>query len=149
MVHDPQKPLVFPPRKKVALVVSRYHGDITSALQSSCLNILGAAGAKADDLRVVSVPGAWEIPLAIQRVIASWQPDVVVVFGAVIRGETDHYAAIIENVARACMDIQLTGDTPVVFEVLGGTREQLVARTIGDLDKGKEAATATLHLLHD
>lgn len=141
----------FPADKRVAIVASQYHSDITDALVEHCLAVLRESGARPDQLTVVRVPGSWEVPLAVQRLAQEKIYGAIVAFGAVIEGETDHYRLIVDNVARALMDIGLRYDVPVVFEILGADeKSKLLARAAGDeMDKGREAGETALGMLSE
>lgn len=76
---------------RIALAVSRFNGEITGGLLRGALAELSARGVADDDVLVAHVPGALELPLVARRLARSGVHDAVIVLGAVIRGETDHY----------------------------------------------------------
>ena len=95
---------------------------------------------------VVRVPGAFELPFAVQRVLDAGQHRAVIALGAVIRGETSHYDHVCTEAARGIQDVQLRTGVPCAFGVITcDTREQAEARAGGDKrDQGRHAAEAVL-----
>jgi len=134
----------------IAVVRSLYNREITDKLLESCLKELTAGGLRADSIKVVAVPGAFELPYACQKMILLKKFDAVVALGAVIKGETPHFDYIALNTARGIMDVSLKFGIPVIFGVLTtNSLSQAKARIKGGKrgDKGKEAARAALKLL--
>jgi 6,7-dimethyl-8-ribityllumazine synthase len=134
--------------RRIGIVVSRFNANITARLLAGALEALRAHGAAEEDLTVVYVPGAFELPLAAQQVARKANVQAVICLGAVIRGETPHFeyvaaeaAAGIGAVARAC-------GLPVTFGVItADTMEQALARAGGGAgNKGYEAALAALEM---
>lgn len=142
---------------RVAVAVSTYHHDVTGAMVASATATLREAGVDAAHVTEVRVPGAFELPLAAQRLAERGNVDAVLCFGLVLKGETEHDRHIAAAVAQGLMQVGLELDTPVCFGVLTcGTLEQAQrrARTLaeGGLDKGREVALAaveTLRALHE
>lgn len=134
---------------KIGIVVSRYHSDITYAMLEHCVQELVDRGASKDNITVRYVPGAWEIPLAAQRLIQDVRPQCVITFGAVLKGQTNHFDLLMNEVARGIMHVQLTSGIPIIFEVLGADDKQLLIERSsgGHLDKGTEAAQAAIQVL--
>jgi 6,7-dimethyl-8-ribityllumazine synthase len=101
-----------------AIVASRYNARYVDAMLRAARQTLKAAGASS--IRVLRVPGAYEIPL-VAATLASAQtqrPDAVICLGVILRGETVHAAHIGENVSRVLMDLQLETGVPMIHEVL-------------------------------
>jgi 6,7-dimethyl-8-ribityllumazine synthase len=127
---------------RIGVVASRFNEEITARLLEGALKALEIAGVDGPSVRVVSVPGAFEIPGAAQRLASSRRVDAVVCLGAVVRGETEHFtfvaAAAQEGILRASLD---TG-VPMTFGVLTTeTVEQALERAGGEAgNKGYEAA---------
>ena len=142
---------------RIAAAVSTYHYDVTGAMLTSAIATLKAAGIDATDIVEVEVPGAFELPLAAQRLAEAGTVDAVLCFGLILKGETEHDRHIATAVAQGLMQVGLELDTPVHFGVLTcSTLEQAQrrAKTVdeGGLDKGREVALAaveTLRALHD
>jgi 6,7-dimethyl-8-ribityllumazine synthase len=127
----------------VAIVVSRFNGEITTGLLSRALGTLAEEGVEQTAITVVPVPGAFELPLAAMAVARSRRYACVIALGCVIRGETPHFEYV---AAEAASGLQLAGletGVPVAFGVLTcNTREQAEAR----LDRGSEAALTALEM---
>lgn len=133
---------------RFALVVSRYHDFVTDRLQAAALEVLSAAGVDANDVSVVRVPGAFEIPLAAQHVAESGRYDAVICLGCVIRGETPHFEYIASAVSHGLTAAAAATGVPMAFGVLTtNTIEEAVARAgEGPGNKGREAAGAAIEM---
>ncbi|MGH2707206.1 MAG: 6,7-dimethyl-8-ribityllumazine synthase [Actinomycetota bacterium] len=127
---------------RIGIVVSRFNQDITEALLQGALQALEEVEVPEPSVRVVSVPGAFEIPGAAQKLGRSGEVDAVVCLGAVIRGETEHFtyvaSAAQEGILRASLDTEI----PMTFGVLTTESvEQAEERSGGAWgNKGYEAA---------
>ncbi len=137
------------PSGKVVTVASRYNPKICDALVSGSLQTLHEAGFAPDATPVVRVPGAWELPAVVARVIE--QPDVigVVALGCVIKGETTHDEHINRAVSLAIMNMEVETGIPIAFGLLTcNTLEQAIHRSGGNVgNKGVESAEAVIELL--
>jgi len=129
---------------RFAVVASRFNDEIVSGLLDGALDCLRRHGAKDDDVRVVRVPGAFEIPQAVNVVDA----DAIVALGALIRGETPHFDVLASQVTNELSHIAIARKLPVAFGVLTcNTLEQAVARSSpGAGNKGWEAALAAIEM---
>lgn len=105
-------------RLKFGIVVSRFNKLITGKLLSSCIEGLRKHGAGADDIKIVRVPGAFEIPLVAQTMAKSGHVDAVICLGAVIRGDTPHFDYICSEVSRGIGQVALDSGIPIIFGVL-------------------------------
>ncbi len=132
----------FSPR--FALVVSEYNREYTDALLAAAQVALGA-----HEQKVVRVPGAFEIPLQVQRLARSGKYAAVIALGLVWQGKTSHAQEITRAVTDSLMRISLETDVPVLHEVLSiKTESEARARCMGTkLNRGREAAEAALALL--
>ncbi len=144
--NEPE-PLTRPVR--FAVVASRYNSEYVEGLAEGALTELSALapGAHIDVLRV---PGAFEIPLAVQRVAATGRVDAVFAFGVIWDGETRHADLIATAVTNALLEISLRFDLPVLHEVIVvKDEEQARARCLpgGELNRGVEAARAAVRML--
>lgn len=129
---------------KVGIVVARFNAKIGEGLLASCVNELRRLGANADDLEIASVPGALEIPLALQKLANSGRFNALVALGAVIRGETYHFEIVSNESASGIMSVQLDAGIPVANGVLTcDTDEQALARVA---DKGRDCAQAAVEM---
>ncbi len=113
---------------KIALVVSRFNSFLTEQLVKGAVDAFTRLGGSEKDLKLVRVPGAYELPLAAKKLAAS-KVDAVVALGAVVRGATPHADLINETTARAFSEISLESGVPVVDGVVSADNlEQAVER---------------------
>lgn len=128
---------------RFALVVSLFNREYTDALLASA-----KAALKGHELKVVRVPGAYEIPLQVQRLARAKRYTAVIALGVVWQGKTLHAQEILRAVTDALMFICLETDVPVIHEVLAVSSEaEARARCMGaKLNRGHEAAQAALAL---
>lgn len=127
---------------RIGLVVSRFHEEVTDRLREGALRALHEAKVSRAAVTVVSVPGAFEIPGAAQRLASSGKVDAVVCLGAVIRGETEHFTYVSAAAQQGILRAGLDSGMPVTFGVLTtDTVEQALERSGGARgNKGYEAA---------
>lgn len=133
---------------RFALVVSRFNEYITKRLQEGALDCLLRHGAADDDLHLVKVPGAFELPYAAKRLAASHSYDAVIALGAVIRGATPHFEYVAGEAARGIAVASLETGVPIIFGVLtANTVEQAIDRAGGKGgNKGVEAALSAIEM---
>ncbi len=134
---------------RFAIVVARWNAVITDRLLDGALDALARSGAKRADIDVVRVPGAWEIPAAARTVAEQHNVDAIVTLGCLLRGETAHYEAIYNEVARGIGQSQQETGVPHSFGVLTcETLEQALNRAgIKAGNKGFEAALAAIEMV--
>lgn len=134
---------------KIGIVAARFNQEIVDALLDSALTTLKKHGIDEEAISVVRVPGAFEIPLAAQRLAKMTRIDAVILLGTVIRGETPHFDFVAGECARGATKVGLDFDLPVIFGLLTtNTVEQAWARAGGDHgNKGHEAAMAALEMI--
>jgi 6,7-dimethyl-8-ribityllumazine synthase len=130
--------------RTVGIVLSRFNPEIGEGLLAGALRALREAGVADDDVTLVSVPGALETPLALQRLAQTRRYDALVALGAVIRGDTYHFEIVANESASGVSTVQLDMGIPVGNGILTcDTDEQARAR----MDtKGYEATQAALEL---
>jgi len=128
---------------RFALVVSIFNREYTDALLASA-----QAALKGHELKVVRVPGAYEIPLQVQRLARTKKFSAIIALGVIWQGKTLHAQEILRAVTDALMFISLETDVPVIHEVLAvATEAEARARCMGTkLNRGREAAQAALAL---
>ncbi len=133
---------------RVAVVCGRFNDLITERLLAGAEGSLRRHGVAASDVRVVWVPGAFEIPLACQQLAGSGEFDAVIALGAVIRGDTGHYDQVANQVSAGLQRVSLDTGVPVVFGVLTvDTIEQAIERAGTKAgNKGEEAATTAIEM---
>jgi len=136
-------------RMRFAIVVARWNAVITERLLDGALDALLRSGAKRADIEVVRVPGAWEIPAAARTVANQGKVDAIVTLGCLLRGETAHYEAIYNEVARGIGQSQQETGIPHSFGVLTcESLEQALNRAgIKAGNKGFEAAAAAIEMV--
>jgi 6,7-dimethyl-8-ribityllumazine synthase len=134
---------------KFAIVVARWNAVITDRLLEGALDALLRSGARRERIQVVRVPGAWEIPAAARAIANAGQVDAIVALGCLLRGETAHYEAIYNEVARGIGQSQQETGIPHSFGVLTcETLEQALHRAgIKVGNKGFEAAAAAIEMV--
>ena len=133
---------------RIAIVVSRFNDFVTERLLAGATDALLAAGAEADAIDTVRVPGAYEVPQAARAAAATGSYDAVVCLGCLIRGETPHFEYIAEAVAHGLMSASAETDVPMSFGVLTtNAAEQALERAVpGSANKGWEAAMAAVEM---
>ena len=104
--------------KKFALIMSRFNDFITEKLVSGALDGLRRSGARDEDIDLVKVPGAFEIPLLAKRMAAKNRYDAIICLGAVIRGATPHFDYVSAEVSKGIAAVSLEADIPVIFGIL-------------------------------
>lgn len=125
---------------RFAVICARWNPTVTEALLASCLQALERHGARASDVTVVRVPGAFELPAAARALIGR-RCDAIVALGAIVRGETTHHEILGHAVAGALAQLSADSGVPIGFGLLTcDTMEQARSRTA----KGAEAAEAAI-----
>lgn len=134
---------------RVAVIVSRVNEEMTAGLLEGARQALVDGGVRPDDVDVVHVPGAFEIPLAAQRVARSGRYDAVVCIGCLIKGDTMHFEYIAAAVSQGITAAALQTDVPMAFGVLTTLTEAQAAERAapGPGNKGAEAARAALEMV--
>jgi 6,7-dimethyl-8-ribityllumazine synthase len=134
--------------RRVAVVVARFHEQVTAKLLEGALAGLRSHGVAEDAVDVAWVPGAFEIPLVAKRMASGGAYDAVICLGAVVRGETAHFDLIATEAARGAAEVGRETGVPVVFEVLATeTLAQAEARAGGvQGNRGWDAAEAALEM---
>ena len=135
---------------RFAVITTRWNTVITDRLLQGSLDCLTRSGARRADITVVRVPGAWEIPNAARTLAEAGGHDAIVTLGCLLRGETAHYEAIYNEVARGIGQSQQDTGVPHAFGVLTcETLEQALDRAgLKAGNKGFEAASAAIEMVH-
>ena len=129
---------------RIGVAQARFNEDIGAGLRSGCLDELTRLGVAASDVCYVTVPGALELPLALQALAQSGRFDALVALGAVIRGETYHFEVVSNESARGITDVQLNSGIPIANAVL--TTENDDQALVRMAQKGAEAAQAAVEM---
>lgn len=138
---------------RVVVLVSLWNRPVTDRLRSGALAVLKAAGVADDDVTVVEVPGAFELPQAAAVVANENAVDAVIALGCLVKGETDHDRIIADACAKGLTDVSLFSKIPVAFGVItANTQAEADARSREGTGpgkgghKGREAAEAAVRL---
>ncbi|MBT8506820.1 6,7-dimethyl-8-ribityllumazine synthase [Coxiella-like endosymbiont of Rhipicephalus sanguineus] len=134
---------------KFAIVVSQFNQPVMEKLLTGALARLVELDVKENQIKTVWVPGAVEIPLMAKRVAKTKRYDAIVCLGAVIRGETNHYDYVCQQVSLGCQQVALEYEIPIIFGVLTTqNKEQAFARAGGERgNKGTEAVNAAMMMI--
>lgn len=137
-------------RHRIAVIVSRFNEDITSRLREGALQALARHGIQDDQILLYEVPGAYEIPLMAQRVLAKPEVMGVVALGAVIRGETPHFDIVANESARGLMDVMLSTQKPIANGILTTDTDAQAWDRIGGAHghKGADAVDTLIHMIN-
>lgn len=133
---------------KIGIVVSRFNDFITEKLLSGALGALSGHGVASEDITVVWVPGAFEIPLAAKKMAESRHYQAVIALGCVIRGATSHYDHVCSEAAKGIASVSLHTGIPVIFGmVTTDTIEQAIERAGTKMgNKGADAAISAIQM---
>lgn len=133
---------------RFGIVVSRFNSFITDRLLAAATDALERAGAASEQVDVVHVPGAFELPLAAKQLAATGRYDALIAIGCVLRGETSHYDYVCSETARGLQLAQMDTGLPIIFCVLTcDTLEQAIDRAgLKGGNKGFEAGLAAIEV---
>ncbi len=134
--------------KKFGIIVARFNSFISEKLLEGAMDSLLRSGAKDEDIDIVRVPGAYEIPLIAKKMAASQKYDAIICLGVVIRGATPHFDVVVNEVAKGSAQVGLDSGIPVLFGVLTTeTIEQAIERAGTKAgNKGSEVAVAAIEM---
>jgi 6,7-dimethyl-8-ribityllumazine synthase len=134
---------------RFAILVARFNSFVVESLLSGAIDTLKRHGADDKDLHVVRVPGAFEMPLAAQRLAASKTYDAIIAIGAVIRGGTPHFEYVAGECTKGLASVSMQHDVPVAFGVLTvDSIEQAIERAGTKAgNKGAEAALSAIEMV--
>lgn len=134
---------------KFCIVASRFNSFIVDQLEGGAIDALVRHGASPNDITIVKAPGAFELPMVVQRVAASKKYDAIIAIGAVIRGGTPHFEYVAGECVKGIAHIALQYDVPVSFGVLTvDTIEQAIERAGTKAgNKGAEAALSAIEMV--
>lgn len=134
---------------RYAIVIGRFNHHVVDSLVEGAVDSLVRHGVDESNITLIHVPGAWELPLAVKRVLVSQAPDAVIALGAVIRGGTPHFEHVAGQCNSALNTLQLEYETPIANGVLTvNSIEQAVERAGTKAgNKGVEAAMAAMEMV--
>ncbi len=136
---------------KIGIALSLYNSKITSALLKSCTDELIKRGVSKKDIKVIKVPGAFELPYACKKLADTKKFNAIIALGAIIKGETPHFDFIAFACAQGIMEVGLESKLPVVFGVLTTNNLKQAKDRIkggGKGDKGVESALTALQIIN-
>lgn len=135
---------------KFALVVSRFNDFITGRLLDGAVDAIVRSGGRQDDIEVIWVPGAFEIPLAAKKTAMSKKYDAIICLGAVIRGETPHFDYVASEVTKGIALLNLEFAIPIAYGVItADNTDQAIERAGNKMgNKGFEAAQSAVEMLN-
>ncbi|MGR9085518.1 MAG: 6,7-dimethyl-8-ribityllumazine synthase [Gammaproteobacteria bacterium] len=134
---------------KFCIVASRFNSFIVEQLQAGAIDALIRHGASETDIDLVKAPGAFELPMVVQRIAAAKKYDAIIAIGAVIRGGTPHFEYVAGECVKGIASVSLKYDVPVSFGVLTvDTIEQAIERAGTKAgNKGAEAALSAIEMV--
>ena len=139
-----QDPRMDGRKLRIAIVQARFNESITNALADACKAELAALGVQADNIQHVQVPGALEVPLALQALAETEQFDAMVALGCIIRGETYHFELVANESGSAVTRIGLDYNIPIANAII--TTENLAQAVARQTDKGTDAARVAVEM---
>lgn len=133
---------------RIAVVVAQFNGFFTEKLLAAALETLVKHGVKPRSIDVFYVPGSFEIPLVVKRILQRKRADAVITLGMVIKGETRHFNHVVDEAARGTMQASLESNIPVIHGVVAAeTLQQAKDRTNGNTgNKGRDFARAAIEM---
>ena len=133
---------------RFALIVSRFNSFISERLLEGAIDALVRHGAGEEDLEIIRVPGAFEIPLATKKCVGTGRHDAVICLGAVIRGSTPHFDYVCAEVSKGVASVSLDSGVPVSFGVLTTDNVEQAIERAGTKagNKGFEAAVGAIEM---
>lgn len=131
---------------RVAIVRARFNDALTRQLAQACCSELALLGVDPADVRLIDVPGALEVPLALQALAEGGGYDALVALGCVIRGETYHFELVCNESAAGVTRVALDTHTPIANAIL--TVENVAQAVARQEEKGRDAARVAIEMAH-
>lgn len=137
------------PNARIGIAVAEWNEEVTFALLDGAKALLADAGVKENQIKIIQVPGSYELILASQKLAQQADIDAVIALGCVVQGETRHFDFICQAVAIGISDVNLKYDKPVIFGVLTPDNQQQALDRAGGKhgNKGEEAAYTALRMI--
>ena len=134
--------------RSFGIVVSRFNEYLTDQLLKSALETFKAQGAGAKKVHVAHVPGAFEVPLAVQKLIRLVKPDAVLTLSVVIRGKTKHFDQVVTQCAKGVRELSMKTDVPVILGMISAEDPADAVERVGrdKMNKGREWAQSTIEM---
>lgn len=132
-----------------AIVVSRFNETITEKLLQGVLSRFNELNISQENINIVHVPGAFEIPLTAKLLAKTKKYNAIICLGAVIRGDTSHYDYVCQQVSTGCMQVMLECEVPVIFGVLTTDNEKQAEDRVGGSEghKGIDAVETAMAMI--
>ena len=133
---------------RLSIVISDFNISITNSMKDAAVKYFLSAGGQNNNISIINVPGAFEIPGAVSAIIKKGNSDIIVTIGCIIEGETPHFDYIATETARAIMNMIIKNNIPIGFGVLTtNNMKQAIERSgNNDANKGREAMIAALEM---
>jgi len=130
------------------VVVSRFNEYLTDQLLESALAAFKAQGADPKKVHVAHVPGAFEVPLAAQKLIRRVKPDAVLTLSVVIRGKTKHFDQVVTQCAKGVRELSMKSDVPVILGMISAEDPADAVERVGrnKMNKGREWALSAIEM---
>ena len=134
--------------RRFGIVVSQYNDYLTKKLLDDALDALQRHGARAADIHVVYVPGAFEVPLAAKKLIEKKKPQAVLTLSVVIQGQTKHFDQVVTECAKGVRELAVKSGVPVILGMITArnTTEAIERLGVKHLSKGREWAMAAVEM---
>ena len=129
---------------KIGIVQARFNASVTDALAQACKTELLALGVAEKDIDHITVPGALEVPIALQTLADSDQYDALVALGCIIRGETYHFELVANESGAGVTRVALDSGIPIANAIL--TTENMAQAVVRQVDKGRDAARVAVEM---
>jgi 6,7-dimethyl-8-ribityllumazine synthase len=134
---------------RIGIIGTSFREDVTRELETRCVATLRAHGVAKNNITIVRVPGALEVPLIAKKMAKQKKYDALITFGAIVKGKTYHFEQISNECSRGCAAVSLQFEIPVIFEVLAVYRlaDAMKRATRKVENKGVEAAETALAMV--
>ncbi len=129
---------------RIGIVQARFNADITDALHRACISELSAMHVEPDQIETVQVPGALEIPLALQAMAERQNFDALIALGCIVRGETYHFELVANESGAGVTRVALDHQLPIANAIL--TTENMAQAVARQTDKGRDAARVAVEM---
>jgi 6,7-dimethyl-8-ribityllumazine synthase len=129
---------------RIGIVQARFNADITDALHQACISELNAMHVEPDQIETVQVPGALEIPLALQAMAERQSFDALIALGCIVRGETYHFELVANESGAGVSRVALDHQLPIANAIL--TTENMAQAVARQTDKGRDAARVAVEM---
>ncbi len=134
--------------RRFGIVVSQFNEFLTAQLLEGALDTLLRHGARAKDIYVAHVPGAFEIPLAAKKLISKFKPQAVITLAVVIKGQTRHFDQVVAQSAKGIRELSMKSDVPVILGIITADKPQQAIERVGikQMNKGRQWAQAAIEM---